>query len=178
MNAGRIVAVENEKGERGGPVAGALREHGPALARVCMALIGDGEAATRALERVARDAGEKGLPPEGDVRVFLMGLAHRACTTQLSKLPSRATSPGAKDARDDAPRTERMGDVAAAPDARASLGRLKPTEREALVLHVVGGLTPEQVATAVGVEAKTARDRIGRALSQLAEVTNEKETGR
>lgn len=169
--------MENmEPSGRVGAVGLALREHGTALAQVCMALMGEPAEVERALERVAREAGDKGLPSDVDARVFLMGLAHRACTTQLSRLPARAT--GASPARDEAPRTERMGHVATATEARAALARLKPTEREALVLHAVGGLAPDDVARAVGIEAKTAHERIARALSALAAASNQGETGR
>jgi RNA polymerase sigma-70 factor, ECF subfamily len=167
MNAGRTIALKNETGVGGsgarGPVAEALREHAAVLGRVCMALIGERDAATRALERVARDAGEKGLPEGGDAKVFLLGLAHRACTTQLSKMPVR-TAPR----EDRAPATERMGEAAAAGNARTAIAKLKPTEREALVLHVVGGLDAPGVAAACGLDPKVAKERIGRALAQVA----------
>jgi RNA polymerase sigma-70 factor, ECF subfamily len=171
MNAGRTIALKNETGAGGssarGPVAEALREHAAVLGRVCMALIGERDAATRALERVARDAGEKGLPEGGDAKVFLLGLAHRACTTQLSKMPARTSPP--REAREDkAPATERMGEAAAAGNARTAIAKLKPTEREALVLHVVGGLDAPGVAAACGLDPKVAKERIGRALAQVA----------
>lgn len=142
----------------------ALREHGAALGRVCMALLGEHAAVEAALERVARAAGDKGLPTDRGAKVFLMGLAHRACTAQMSKAPSR---------RDEAPAPERTGAAAAASESRAALAKLRPTEREAVVLHLVGGLTAVEVADACGVDAKVARERIRRALSQLAETKRE-----
>jgi DNA-directed RNA polymerase specialized sigma24 family protein len=53
--------------------------------------------------------------------------------------------------------------------ARASLGKLKPTEREAVVLYLVGGLDAAQVAEACGVDLATARLRIARGVSQLVQ---------
>ena len=53
--------------------------------------------------------------------------------------------------------------------ARAALGKLKPTEREAVVLHLVGGLDAAQVAEACGVDLATARARIARGVSQLVQ---------
>lgn len=149
-----------EKGSGEGAAAAAIREHGAVLARVCMALLGDAEAATSALERVAREAAERDVPADRSPKVFLLGLAHRACTTHLSKMPSR---------RDEAPATERMGDAAAAAEARAALAKLRPTEREAVVLHLVGGLDAAEVAAACGIDPKVARERIARALVQLAD---------
>lgn len=166
MNAGRILAVE-QRGDNGqGAVAQAIREHGMSIARVCMALLGDRGLVESALERVAKEAGDKGLPADRSAKVFLMGLAHRACTALMSKTPFR---------KDEAPATERTGDVAAASDARATLAQLKPTEREALVLQVVGGLDVKDVAAACGIDPKVARERIGRALGQIS---SNKESGR
>lgn len=140
-------------------VAAALKDHGPLLARVCMALVGDRDAATRALEQVAREAATKALPD--DPRALLLGLARNACAVQTSRLPLRTQPP------DDAPRTARMGDEAAA-RARAELATLRPTEREAVVLHVIGGLDPAGIAAACGIDEGAARARLARGITQLA----------
>jgi RNA polymerase sigma-70 factor (ECF subfamily) len=50
---------------------------------------------------------------------------------------------------------------------RHALQELKPTEREAVVLHVVGNLTAAEVAEACGTNDATARARIGRGLGRL-----------
>lgn len=140
-------------------VAAALKEHGPLLARVCMALVGDRDAATRALEQVARDAATKTLPD--DPRPLLLALARSACAVQTSRLPFR-TQPA-----EDAPRTARMGGEAAA-RARAELATLRPTEREAVVLHVIGGLDAAGIAAACGIDEAAARARLARGVAQLA----------
>ena len=136
----------------------ALREHGAVLGRVCMALLGDAGAAERALERVAAEAGAARFGDAAYVLPRLMGMARVACANQLSKLPIRgATSPGIRpEARAPEPAL-----------ARAALGRLKPTEREAVVLHIVGGLDAVQVAAACGIDLADARARIARGVAQL-----------
>jgi DNA-directed RNA polymerase specialized sigma24 family protein len=53
--------------------------------------------------------------------------------------------------------------------ARAAIGKLKPTEREAVVLHLVGGLDAAQIAEACGIELETARQRVARGVSQLVQ---------
>jgi DNA-directed RNA polymerase specialized sigma24 family protein len=53
--------------------------------------------------------------------------------------------------------------------ARTAVGKLKPTEREAVVLHMVGGLDAVQVAEACGIDLETARLRIARGVSQLVQ---------
>jgi RNA polymerase sigma-70 factor (ECF subfamily) len=144
-------------------VRAALREQGAVLARVCMALLGDAEAAERALERVAREAAARPFDDSKDPRVVLLGYARVACATQLSKLPVRT---GAR--ASEAPETTRDHGRDSIV-ARAALGRLKPTEREAVVLHLVGGLDVAQVAEACGIDPAAARTRIARGVAQLVE---------
>jgi RNA polymerase sigma-70 factor, ECF subfamily len=144
----------------------AIREHGTVLGRVCMALLGDAAAAERALERVAAEAGAAKLEEGKDVLTRLMGMARVACANQLSKLPIR-TAPGI---RAEEPALETAGDRSPDPAlARAALGKLKPTEREAVVLHIVGGLDAAQIAEACGIDLAAARARIARGVAQLVE---------
>ncbi len=149
-------------GERTGEPRGiaAFREHGPVLGSVCMALLGEAAAAERALERVAAEAGSARFEASEDLLVRLLGMARVACSNQLSKLPIRSMSAGL------APASSPEAEAAL---ARSGLGRLKPTEREAVVLHVVGGLDAAQVANACGIDLTTARTRIARGVSQLVE---------
>lgn len=139
-----------------------MREHGAVVARVCMALLGDGAAAELALERIAREIGVAKFEDGKDARAALMGIARAACAVQLSKLPVRTAGWGEAEAK--------VGTPAREPGlARASLGKLKPTEREAVVLHMVGGLDAAQVAEACGIDLATARGRIARGVSQLVQ---------
>lgn len=123
-----------------------------------MALLGEAAAAERALERVAAEAGSARFEASEDLLVRLLGMARVACSNQLSKLPIRSMSAGI------APASSSEAAL-----ARSGLGRLKPTEREAVVLHVVGGLDAAQVANACGIDLTTARTRIARGVSQLVE---------
>ena len=139
-----------------------MREHGAAVARVCMALLGDTAAAELALERVAREAGVAKFEEGKDPLAVLMGFARGACANRLSKLPIRTAGWGAEvktGAREPGPGVL----------ARAALGKLKPTEREAVVLTLVGGLDAAQVAEACGIDLATARVRIARGVDQLVQ---------
>jgi RNA polymerase sigma-70 factor (ECF subfamily) len=163
MTTGVALSAGETKDEPRGSAL--MREHGARIARVCMALLGDAAAVERALERVARDAGAATFEEGKDALARLMGFARGACATQLSKLPIRNTASWGGDAK---PETQR--DQTREPGlARAALGRLKPTEREAIVLHLVGGLETAQVAEACGIDAETARQRIARGVAQLVE---------
>ena len=51
--------------------------------------------------------------------------------------------------------------------ARAALAKLKPSEREAVVLRFEGGLSFREVAVACGIDEAAARKRVSRALSRM-----------
>jgi RNA polymerase sigma-70 factor (ECF subfamily) len=157
--------------ERSESVASAaLREHGVVLARVCMALLGEAAATERALERVARDASTATFEEGKSTLVRLLGLARVACATQLSvhaRLPIRTTAAWGEGG-EPKPATTRASEREPAL-ARAAIGRLKPTEREAVVLHIVGGLDAAQIAEACGIDLEAARQRVARGVSQLVQ---------
>ncbi|MBS2016917.1 MAG: hypothetical protein JST00_28785 [Deltaproteobacteria bacterium] len=161
-----------------GRARAALEAHGATLARVCMALLGDAAAVERALERVARDAASASLLHEEGTSVLprLLGLARVACATQLSRVPLRNPT-GPMRPSDDPPAPTTSRDPASPQEpnvARAKLARLKPTEREAVVLHLVGGLDVAGVAEACGIDESAAKSRIARGVSQLLGEKNER----
>lgn len=136
----------------------ALGPHAGTVAKFVMALLGDAAEVERVLEHVARERASK-QPPQGTRElVWLLGLARTSCATQLSRVPLR---------RDEGPRTERL--VTEASSARVRLASLKPTEREAVALHLVGGLEFAEVATACGIDVQRARTRIESGIAQLME---------
>jgi RNA polymerase sigma-70 factor (ECF subfamily) len=138
-----------------------MREHGVVVARVCMALLGDAAAAELALERIAREAGVAKWDEGKNPRVLLMGIARGACATQLSKLPIRTAGWGGAEVKTGAASEPGL--------ARAALGKLKPTEREAVVLTLIGGLDAAEVAEPCGIDLTTARGSIARGIAQLVE---------
>jgi RNA polymerase sigma-70 factor (ECF subfamily) len=156
---GRDMGDEGTGRSRG---ASLIVEHGPALARVCMALLGDAREVERVLEAVARDAGAKKLDDAKMARAWIFGLARSQCANQLSKVPLRSATHAT------GPVTERLGARSATP-ARDALAKLKPTEREAVVLHTVGGLDIEEVAYACNVDVQVARSRISQGMQKLVE---------
>jgi RNA polymerase sigma-70 factor (ECF subfamily) len=148
---------------QGEPLAGLINAHGDVLGRVAMALLGDPAEVERALESAAQQAaGGRGVSEDVKPVAWLLGLVRDACAAQLTKLPLRSRS----GAVDTPPTTERLGAKEALP-ARAALASLKPTEREAVVLCLVGGLEAADVASACNVDVATAKARIARGLEQL-----------
>jgi DNA-directed RNA polymerase specialized sigma24 family protein len=170
------------------------RDHGETAARVCMALLGDADEAARTLGEALAEAalehprqrgeenqvehprqrGEenqvedhlraeaRSVYPAGSERAFVLGHVRRACARRLEARPVK-TAPLGPLAHGHTLAEETPG-----ARLRASLATLRPTEREALLLRLVGGLTVEEVAESTGTTVADARARIGRALARLA----------
>ncbi len=143
-------------------MAAFVSTHAVVMGRVAMALVGDAVRAERALEDAAREAA-RGCPDGQEPLPWLLGLVRAAAATQLSRLPLRRTL---DDSQERAPSTERLGAAHAAP-ARLALSALKPTEREAVVLALVGGLPASDIAVACHVDVETAKARLARGLELL-----------
>ncbi len=105
---------------------------------------------------------------EGSLKAWLFGIARRLAgrhvelrarrDARLRLAPDPARGPDAGElalAREEAER------------ARAALAKLKPSEREAMVLRYDAGLAFRDVAAACGVDEATARKRVSRALARL-----------
>jgi len=136
-----------------------FKEHAAVIGRVAMALLGDARRAELALEQVARELGGKQLPDGVKPLPWLLGQVRLASAFQLSNLPLRTRSTGSEvaSATLDGPPVS----------ARCALAALPPTEREAVVLSLVGGLDVQDVATASSVDVATAKKRISRGVEQL-----------
>lgn len=162
------IAVLLQEGRHREALAACARAHGAVLGRLCMALLGsqaDADEATqetllRAHRAMATYRGE------GSIKAWLCGIARHVCAHALE--------------------TRRRGrqllEVVPAPDAvgpdelarrhqarllRDALSRLRPTEREALVLRYVADLGHREIAAACNIDEAAARKRISRALARL-----------
>jgi RNA polymerase sigma-70 factor (ECF subfamily) len=105
---------------------------------------------------------------EGSVKAWLFGIARRISGRHVemrsrreSKLRLVHDTGRARDAIDLALERER------AERARTALAKLKPSEREAVVLRFEAELSFRDVATACGVDEAAARKRVSRALARL-----------
>ena len=127
------------------------------MGKVAMALVGDGARVESILEEAAREAATTPDPPR-DAKPWLLGLVRASSAKQLSKLPLKTRG------FDTAPSTERLG---AAAGARNALRDLKPTEREAVVLSIIGRLNHQDLAVACNVDVQTAKTRLARGLEQM-----------
>lgn len=177
--AGRVVArdpIEElvAEGKHRDAVALCAREHGPAVGRLCMALLGSQPDAEEVLQEtmLAAHAQMASWRGEGTVRAWLFGIARRQCARRYelgarerrghlrvvpeASAPSPAESPGAL--------IEAMRRAQA---VRAALAALKPSEREALVLHYQGELSFREIAELCGIDEAAARKRASRGLARL-----------
>jgi RNA polymerase sigma-70 factor (ECF subfamily) len=156
-------------------VAMCAREHGAALGRLCMAMLGDqGEAEETAQEALiaAHDA-MASYRGEGSVRAWLCGIARRLCARRIEtrvrrerklRLVHDAGGDGAGLPDDVVERRRRAFIV------RAALDELKPSERDAVLLRYEAGLSYREIGEACGIDEAAARKRASRALSRLREV--------
>jgi RNA polymerase sigma-70 factor (ECF subfamily) len=105
---------------------------------------------------------------EGSVKAWLCGIARHVCAhvleTRRRGREALELVPSAGEARD-AFETRRRARV-----IRDALERLKPTEREALVLRYVADLSHREIAVACGLDEPAVRKRISRALARLRTV--------
>jgi RNA polymerase sigma-70 factor, ECF subfamily len=148
-----------------------VRRHGAALGRLCMALTGSQADAEEAAQEtlLAACAQMPSYRGEGTVRAWLFGIARRQCARRFEQ--------GAREGRRLAlVRSAEAGgetpvvSVTAMRRARAvrdAMAELKPSEREALILHYQGGLSFREIGVVCGIDEAAARKRASRGLARL-----------
>jgi RNA polymerase sigma-70 factor (ECF subfamily) len=156
------------------------RRHGRSVGRLCMALLGTASEADDALQDtlLAAHAGFGTYRGDGSLRAWLFSIARRRCARALErrvtqpKLEQRAVDAAADSSRGAAADTL-VDERRRAEAARALLARVRPTEREALLLRYEAGLSYREVGEACGVDEAAARKRVSRALARLRELSKE-----
>lgn len=155
-----------------------VAEHGLAVGRLCMALLGRQGVAEDALQETllaALDGLEK-FRGEGTLRAWLFSVARRRCARELSQRScQRATKQALSGASltTSSPGAERLS---MARRARLLLEEVKPSEREALVLRFAGELSFREVAELSSIDEAAARKRVSRGLSRLRALLGEDES--
>lgn len=166
-----------DEGEPRKAVALCVREHGHALARLCMAMTGSSNEAEDLAQETLLAAYHSvdSWRGEGSLRAWLFGIARKKCLKHLEKHRRREIRLRLVDAGEQ-PDTEALVLLRQrAARARAALGQVRPTEREALLLRYVAQLSFADVASACGIEEATARKRVSRAIHRLREELDEAE---
>ena len=181
MAAGTIAAASTDpvvalarEGKAREALALCAKEHGSAVGRFCMALLGDQAEAEEVLQEALLAAYDGFGDLRGDaVRPWLYGIARRMCARRLAKRTRRAgrlrlihdAGEGAAEAADELlERRQRAESV------RRGLEELKPSDREALLLRYEAGLSYREVGEVQATSEATARKRASRALARLRDV--------
>jgi len=166
-SADRAIAEAASSGRRDEAADLLVQHYAEAVGRVCMALLGAQHAAERAMEHTLLTAlddlvAKNSRPP---LRVWLLGIARRRCARDLANAGSEPQRETKADAE------PRSVDGDGANRARRLLCVLRPTERDAVVLCAMGGLSAAGAAAACGIDAAEARKRLSRALARLGDAT-------
>jgi RNA polymerase sigma-70 factor, ECF subfamily len=110
---------------------------------------------------------------DGSVKAWLCGIARHVCAhtleTRRRGREALELAPVEPEACDAFARRQRARAI------RQALDHLKPSEREALVLRYVAGLSHREIATAIHLDEAAARKRISRALAHLRAVMPDQE---
>jgi RNA polymerase sigma-70 factor (ECF subfamily) len=151
-------------------LARCARTYAMPLGRLCMAFTGS-QAESEELVQETLLAAFDAFPQyrgDGSVRAFLFGIARRICGRHVEMRARREArlrlvhdTGRSRDAAELAMEAER------AERARSALSKLKPSEREAVVLRFEADLSFREVAAACGVDEAAARKRVSRALTRL-----------
>jgi RNA polymerase sigma-70 factor (ECF subfamily) len=155
------------------------RHHGGSLGRLCMALLGSASEADDALQDtlLAAHSSFGTFRGEGSFRAWLFSIARRRCARVIERRVKQPSVEG--QAADDAggsssePADDLVDARRRALAARALLARVRPTEREALLLRYEAGLSYREVGEACGVDEAAARKRVSRGLARLREFVKE-----
>ncbi len=162
----RLIAA----GDHRQALARCARAYAAPLGRLCMAFTGSQAESEELVQEtlLAAYGGMAQYRGDGSVRAWLFGIARRICgrhTEMRARRESRLklvhdTGRGA-DAGELALERER------ALRARKALAKLKPSEREAVVLRYDAELSFRELAVACGVDEAAARKRVSRALARM-----------
>ena len=166
------IALLLQEGHHREALAACVRTHGAVLGRLCMALLGSQAEADDAVQEtlLAAHAGFEDFRSDGSLRAWLFGIARRRCARVKER---RGTVKSGSDGADERTADDLLEVRRRAERARDLLERVRPTEREALLLRYEGELSFREVGEAVGIDEATARKRVSRALARLRELVKE-----
>jgi RNA polymerase sigma-70 factor (ECF subfamily) len=163
------ISVLIADGKHRDAVAECARSHRVVLGRLAIALLGSQADADEAVQETLLRA-HRAMATyrgEGSVKAWLCGIARHVCAHMLE---TRRKGRELLEVVPDAP----SGDAREAFELRRSsrlvreaMTKLKPSEREALVLRYVADLSHREIAEVCGIDEPTARKRTSRALARM-----------
>lgn len=163
------------RGDRRRALSLCVQRYGGSIGRLCMAMLGaqgDADDATQETLLAAYEAfGD--FRREGTLRAWLLGIARNKCLQQLERQRRRGAHLRLVDAPGASAAAEGELTRTRAEQARSLLARVRPSDRDALLLRYCGELSFKEVAAACGIEEATARKRVSRALLALRSTLRE-----
>ena len=169
---GEVQSIEAlvASGQHRKALAACARAYALPLGRLCMAFTGS-QAESEELVQETLLAAFDAFPQyrgEGSVRSWIFGIARRISGRHVEMRTRRTERLRLVH---DTGRTRDAGELALererAQRARDALAKLKPSEREAVVLRYEAELSFRELGAACGVDEAAARKRVSRALSRL-----------
>lgn len=153
------------------------RHHGAALGRLCMALLGSAAETDDIVQETLLDAhaGFGSYRGESSVRSWLYAIARRKCARHLERTTRRHAKLRLVHDAQRGDTEELIQARERAERARAALGQIRPSEREALVLRYVADLSYREVGDACGIDEAAARKRVSRAIAKLRDAVGTRE---
>ena len=155
-----------------------VTEHGRAIGRTCMALLGSQSEAEDALQEtlVAALDGLEAFRGDGTLRAWLGSVARRRCARRLTERSRERDAKQLLRAGETTAETGNGERLSMARRARLLLDDIRPTEREALVLRFAAELSFREVGEACGIDEAAARKRASRGLARLRALLGEDES--
>ncbi|HEY1556103.1 MAG TPA: RNA polymerase sigma factor [Kofleriaceae bacterium] len=163
------------RGDHRAAIAACARTHHRVLGRLCMALLGSQADADEAVQETLLRAHRAmaSYRAEGSIKSWLCGIARHVCAHVLE------TRRRGREVLELVPTEGEARDAFAARRRarvlRDALAKLKPSEREALVLRFVADLDHKDIASVCGIDEAAARKRTSRALARLRAVMPDEE---
>lgn len=164
-----------QRGDHREALTACARTHGAILGRLCMAMLGTQADADEAVQEtlLAAHRAMAGYRGEGTVKAWLCGIARRVCARALEGRRRHADPPLEVVPPDGGDPHGAFATRQRARVVRGALERLKPTERDALLMRYVADLSHREIALACEIDEPTARKRVSRALVKLRSVMPE-----
>ncbi len=154
------------------------REHGAAVGRLCMALLGDQAEAEETVQEtlIAAHDAMAGFRGDGSVRAWLYGIARRKCARKLeTRVRRQRRLRLVHDAEGVSLPDEVLETQRRAERVRDALEQLKPSERDAVVLRYQAGLGYREIGEACGIDEAAARKRVSRALARMRSLLSDED---
>lgn len=168
------IAVLIQQGNYREALSQCSETHAALLGRLCMALLGSQSDAEEVVQETLL-AAHRAMPSyrgEGSVRAWLCGIARRQCARHMERQTRHkrhlhlVEEPEEQGSLESSPESA-MKTKRRAQTVRAALVRLKPSEREALVLRYQAELSFREIGHLCNIDEAAARKRASRGLESL-----------